>query len=154
MISAALMTATASTEQAGVLSLVVSMLPLVLVIVVMYFILIRPQKKKEKEVAKMRNNLQVGDEIVTAGGIVGRVVSLREDTLLIETAATTPRSALSAGQSSPAKPSTTTSDFHSSRILFTIREKGVVICRRKSRSKDIFFQLPSVCWQAVGLQQQ
>ena len=49
MISAALMTATASTEQAGVLSLVVSMLPLVLVIVVMYFILIRPQKKKEKE---------------------------------------------------------------------------------------------------------
>ena len=85
MISTALMTASATTDQAGVLSLVVSMLPLVLVIVVMYFILIRPQKKKEKEVAKMRNNLQVGDEIVTAGVIVGRVVSLREDTLLIET---------------------------------------------------------------------
>ncbi len=73
------------TEPAGALSLVVSMLPLVLVIVIMYFMLIRPQKKKEKETAKMRNNLQVGDEIVTAGGIVGRVVSLREDTLLIET---------------------------------------------------------------------
>ena len=80
----ALMTS-AATESAGILSIVVSMLPLVLVIVVMYFILIRPQKKKEKEVAKMRNNLQVGDEIVTAGGIVGRVVSLREDTILIET---------------------------------------------------------------------
>lgn len=80
----ALMTS-AATESAGILSIVVSMLPVVLVIVVMYFILIRPQKKKEKEVAKMRNNLQVGDEIVTAGGIVGRVVSLREDTILIET---------------------------------------------------------------------
>ena len=81
----ALMTGAAATESAGVLSILISMAPLVLVIVLMYFILIRPQKKKEKEVAKMRNNLQVGDEIVTAGGIVGRVVSLREDTLLIET---------------------------------------------------------------------
>ena len=80
----ALMTS-AATESAGILSIVVSMLPLVLVIVVMYFILIRPQKKKEKEVAKMRNNLQVGDEIVTAGGIVGRVASPREDTTPIET---------------------------------------------------------------------
>ena len=84
MNSIALLTAS-GTESASALSLVVSMLPLVLVIVIMYFMLIRPQKKKEKETAKMRNNLQVGDEIVTAGGIVGRVVSLREDTLLIET---------------------------------------------------------------------
>ena len=79
----ALMTAAAGNE--SVLSLIVSMLPLVLVIVFMYFMLIRPQKKKEKEIAKMRNSLQVGDEITTAGGIVGRVVSLREDTLVIET---------------------------------------------------------------------
>ena len=84
MNSIALLTAS-GTESASALSLVVSMLPQVLVIVIMYFMLIRPQKKKEKETAKMRNNLQVGDEIVTAGGIVGRVVSLREDTLLIET---------------------------------------------------------------------
>ena len=81
--TAALLTDATGSE--SVVSLVVSMLPLVLVIVVMYFMLIRPQKKKEKEVTKMRNSLQVGDEIVTAGGIVGRVVSLREDTLLIET---------------------------------------------------------------------
>lgn len=58
-----------------------------LMIVVMYFILIRPQRKKQKEEAKMRDNLQVGDEIVTIGGIVGKVVSMKEDSLLIETGA-------------------------------------------------------------------
>ncbi len=54
-------------------------------IVIFYFLLIRPQKKKEKEVQKMRSDLQVGDEIVTSGGIIGRVVSLRDDTVVIET---------------------------------------------------------------------
>ena len=53
---------------------------------VFYFVLIRPQKKKEKEAAKMRNELQVGDEIVTIGGIVGRVVTIKEDNIVIETA--------------------------------------------------------------------
>jgi len=50
----------------------------------MYFILIRPQRKKQKEEKKMRENLQVGDEIVTIGGIHGRIVSLKEDTFVIE----------------------------------------------------------------------
>ena len=50
----------------------------------MYFFLIRPQKKKQKEEKKMRENLQVGDEIVTIGGIYGRVISLKEDTIVIE----------------------------------------------------------------------
>ena len=59
--------------------------PLLLIFVVFYFLLIRPQRKKDKEAQNMRNNIQVGDEIVTAGGIVGRVVSVREDTLVIET---------------------------------------------------------------------
>lgn len=58
---------------------------LVLIFVVFYFLLIRPQRKKDKEAQNMRNNIQVGDEIVTAGGIVGRVVSVREDTLVVET---------------------------------------------------------------------
>ena len=48
-----------------------------LMIVIMYFILIRPQRKKQKEEAKMRDNLQVGVEIVTIGGIVGKVVSMK-----------------------------------------------------------------------------
>ena len=57
----------------------------VVIIGAFYLIAIRPQKKKEKEMQAMRNNIQVGDEITTAGGIIGRVVNIREDTLVIET---------------------------------------------------------------------
>jgi preprotein translocase subunit YajC len=69
----------------GVLTMASTVLPLVLMVVVFYFLLIRPQKKKEKETQRMRNSIQVGDEIVTAGGIVGLVVSIKEDTVVIET---------------------------------------------------------------------
>lgn len=58
---------------------------LVLLLVAFYFILIRPQRKKEKKDAEMRKNIQIGDEIVTAGGIVGIVCKLEEETLVIET---------------------------------------------------------------------
>lgn len=57
---------------------------LVLMFGLMYFIIIRPQKKKEKEEKKMRENLQIGDEVVTIGGIYGRVVSLKDDSFVIE----------------------------------------------------------------------
>lgn len=60
---------------------------LVIVFVVMYFVMIRPQNKKRKEEQKMRNSIRVGDEIVTIGGICGRVVNVKEDTLIIETGA-------------------------------------------------------------------
>lgn len=72
-------------QNAGMLEMLVSLLPMILIFVVFYFILIRPQKKREKEAQQMRNSLQVGDEVTTMGGIVGRVVSLREDTVVIET---------------------------------------------------------------------
>lgn len=72
-------------EGNSVLILLAQMLPLVPIVVIMYFMLIRPQRKREKKVQEMRNNLQVGDEVITNGGIIGRVVSLREDTLVIET---------------------------------------------------------------------
>ena len=55
------------------------------VLLVFYFVMIRPQNKKEKEQQKMRNELNIGDEITTIGGIVGRVISIKEDTILIET---------------------------------------------------------------------
>ncbi len=58
---------------------------MILLFVVMYFILIRPQKKKDKEAKAMQNSLQVGDEVVTIGGIVGLVVQVNEDTIVIET---------------------------------------------------------------------
>ena len=57
---------------------------LVVIFGAMYLLLIRPQKKKQKEEKKMRENLQVGDEIITIGGIHGRVISLKEDTMVIE----------------------------------------------------------------------
>ena len=55
----------------------------------MYFFIMRPQKKQEKETAKMRNGIVVGDEICTIGGIVGRVVKINEekDIITIETGA-------------------------------------------------------------------
>ena len=58
---------------------------LVLLFVVFYFFSIRPQRKQEKETNAMRNNLTVGDEITTIGGIIGKVVSIKEETCVIET---------------------------------------------------------------------
>lgn len=60
---------------------------LVGVMVVMYFITIRPQKKKQAEDQKLRDSVQIGDEITTIGGINGRVVTVKEDSIVIETGA-------------------------------------------------------------------
>ena len=54
-------------------------------LVSLYFFMIRPQKKQEKQQNEMRNSLQVGDEITTIGGIIGKVVSIKEETVTIET---------------------------------------------------------------------
>lgn len=56
-----------------------------IVIVFFYFLMIRPQKKKDKEQKEMRDSIQIGDEIMTIGGIVGIVVKKTEDTVVIET---------------------------------------------------------------------
>ena len=58
---------------------------LVVMFAAMYFLMIRPQKKQEKQVNEMRNNLQVGDEITTIGGVIGKIVSIKEDTITVET---------------------------------------------------------------------
>jgi preprotein translocase subunit YajC len=60
-------------------------LPFLLLIPIFYFFMYRPQKKQERETAQMRNNLIIGDEIVTIGGIMGRVVKVKEDYIIIET---------------------------------------------------------------------
>lgn len=65
----------------GILSIVM----LVLVVVFFYFFLIRPQKKQEKEAANMRNSLEIGDEVVTIGGIIGQIVSIKGETVTIAT---------------------------------------------------------------------
>ena len=66
-------------------SMWVTFIMLAVVFVAFYFFGIRPQKKQEKEISTMRNNLQVGDEITTIGGIIGKVVSIKEETCVIET---------------------------------------------------------------------
>lgn len=64
-----------------------SVLPIVLLFVVFYFFLIRPQKKRDKAEKEMRQSIQVGDEISTIGGFIGKVVSIKDETLVIESSA-------------------------------------------------------------------
>ena len=58
---------------------------LVAVLIVVMIVSSRKQKKQDQAIADMRNNLQVGDEITTIGGIIGKVVSIKEETCVIET---------------------------------------------------------------------
>lgn len=60
---------------------------MVIVIGVFYFLMIRPENKRKKEAEQMRNDLAVGDRITTIGGIVGTVVSIKDDKFVIETSA-------------------------------------------------------------------
>ena len=62
-------------------------LPIILMILIFYFLLIRPQKKRDKAERDMRNSIQVGDEISTIGGFIGKVVSIKDETIVIETTA-------------------------------------------------------------------
>ena len=69
----------------GLLGTLGGFLPIILIFVVMYFLMIRPQKKQEKEAQEMRDSLAVGDEITTIGGIIGEIVSIKDETVVIET---------------------------------------------------------------------
>jgi preprotein translocase subunit YajC len=84
LLEAAATTGEANTQTGGVVGGLGMFLPIILMVALMYFLIIRPQKKKEKAEKAMRDNLQVGDEIITIGGIYGRVISLKEDTIVIE----------------------------------------------------------------------
>ena len=63
----------------------ITIVMLVVMFAFFYFFMIRPQKKQEKETNTMRNNLVVGDEITTIGGIIGKIVSIKDETLVLET---------------------------------------------------------------------
>jgi len=65
----------------------IQLLPLVFLFVIMYFLMIRPQKKKDKQIQDMRRSLSVGDEIVTIGGICGKIVKTKEDSFIIQVGA-------------------------------------------------------------------
>jgi len=60
---------------------------MVIFIAFFYFLVIRPQKKREKEIKEMRDSLKVGDEVITIGGIYGRVVKIKDEVVTIEVGA-------------------------------------------------------------------
>ncbi len=74
-------TAPQSSGYGGIITIVM----LVAMVALFYFLMYRPQKKQEKEAKNMRDSLQVGDEVTTIGGIIGKVVSIKEETFLLET---------------------------------------------------------------------
>ena len=69
----------------GIGAMIASMLPLILVFVVMYFLMIAPQRKKEKALRKQIAAMKVGDKITTIGGICGKVSRIKDDYVIIET---------------------------------------------------------------------
>ncbi len=78
--------AAANAQQvSGSANMITTVVMLVAMIAIFYFFMYRPQKKQEKETNDMRNGLQVGDEITTIGGIIGKIVSMKDETVLIET---------------------------------------------------------------------
>ena len=87
LLEAAKTTSGTSSQAAGggLLGTLGMLLPMAIMFAILYFFMIRPQKKKDKEIQDMRSGLQIGDEVITTGGIIGIVVSLKEDTLVIET---------------------------------------------------------------------
>ena len=66
-------------------SMMTLVITMVLTLGLMYFKIYRPQKKQQKKDTEMRNALDIGDEVTTIGGIVGRVVAIKEDTFVLET---------------------------------------------------------------------
>ena len=64
------------------MSLLVTM---VLMFALMYFMIWRPQKKQQKKDAEMRASLEIGDEVITIGGVLGRVVAIKDETFVLET---------------------------------------------------------------------
>ncbi len=78
--------------QNGQGSMLPSILMIVLMIAVFYFLLIRPQKKKEKRLKEMIANLRVGDKVMSIGGIYGKIVKIKDDMFVIESGAGTTKS--------------------------------------------------------------
>ena len=73
-----------TTTTEGYISLVFTM---ALMLVLLYFMIYRPQKKQEKKDAAMRKSLEIGDQVTTIGGVIGRVVAIKDDTFVLETGA-------------------------------------------------------------------
>ena len=85
--SAFAQSAPAATSGGDLGSSLMSMLPLVLMFVVLYFVMIRPQMKRQKELKAMLEALAKGDEVVTSGGMLGKITKVEEQYVVVEIAA-------------------------------------------------------------------
>jgi len=77
---------TTAAADPGLMGSLTTFAPLLIMFVVMYFLMIRPQQKRQKELKAMMDALAKGDEVVTAGGILGRVVQVKEAYVTLEVA--------------------------------------------------------------------
>ena len=75
----------ATAQQGGLGAMLLSMAPFIIALFLLWLLLLRPQQKREKEAQKMRENVRVGDEVCTAGGLVGSVIRVTDDTVVLET---------------------------------------------------------------------
>ena len=75
----------AAATEANSGSMMTLLIPLIVMFGLMYFLMIRPENKKKKKAEEMRNSLSLGDEIITIGGMTGKVVQVTEDTVTFET---------------------------------------------------------------------
>ena len=74
----------APTQGGGMMELIVSFLPMILIFVLLYWMMIRPQKKQQKAQQAMRAALKVGDKVITIGGVCGKVAKIKDEYIWIE----------------------------------------------------------------------
>ena len=96
-----LTTATEPAAPAG--GLMSPIIMVVAMLAIMYFLMIRPESKRKKEAEQMRNAMKIGDEIITIGGICGKIVHLKDDKFVIETGAERAREEAKKAQEARAK---------------------------------------------------
>ena len=76
-----------ATGSASMTETLFTLLPMILIIVFMFILIYLPQKRQDKKDAAMRNSLEIGDQVTTIGGVIGRVVAIKDDTFVLETGA-------------------------------------------------------------------
>ena len=86
MNSILILTAAASTDGGGYASIVTNILPLVMIFAVFYFLLIRPQQKRAKEHTAQINAVQKNDDVITGGGLMGKVTKVTDEYVVVEVA--------------------------------------------------------------------
>lgn len=108
--------------------MITTIIMLVIMVAIFYFMMIRPENKRKKEAEQMRSELKVGDKITTIGGVVGRVVDIKEDKFVIETSADQVRVEF-------AKWALSTNDSAAERAREEAKKKQEAIARAKAEKK-------------------